>query len=82
MSYATLRKNRGCALADHPQTESLSPRERDVLCLLHEGLRDKQIGRRLEVSSATVKVHVSSILRRLGVKNRLQAVVVTRDIVR
>lgn len=68
-------------LAHHPKTRSLTPRERDVLCLLHEGLPDKQIGRRLVVSSATVKVHVGSILRRLGVESRLQAVIVTRDVI-
>lgn len=72
---------RGDSLAHHPKTQMLTPRECDVLCLLHEGLADKQIGQRLALSCATVKVHVSSILRRLGAKNRLQAVVMTRNIV-
>ena len=56
----------------------LTPREREVLALLCEGLSNKLIGRRLKISAGTVKVHVSNILRALNVSNRLQAVVVAR----
>ena len=53
----------------------LTPRELEVLALLCEGLPNKLISRRLEISSATVKCHISRILSELGVSSRLQAVV-------
>jgi DNA-binding CsgD family transcriptional regulator len=54
----------------------LTPRELDVLALLCEGLPNKLISRRLNISAATVKCHISRILDELGVSSRLQAVVV------
>ena len=57
----------------------LTPRQRDVLALLCEGLPNKLICRRLNISSGTVKAHISSILRELGVASRLQAVVAARE---
>ena len=53
----------------------LTPRELEVLALLCEGLPNKLISRRLDISSATVKCHISRILSELGVSSRLQAVV-------
>ena len=50
-----------------------------MLALLCEGLPNKLICRRLNVSSGTVKAHISSILRELGVTSRVQAVVVARN---
>lgn len=57
----------------------LTPRQRDVLALLCEGLPNKLICRRLDISSGTVKAHISSILRELNVGSRLQAVVAARE---
>jgi len=54
----------------------LTPREREVLSLLCEGLPNKSIGRRLNISAGTVKIHVGKILSGLGVASRLQAVVI------
>ena len=59
-------------------SEHLTPRQLDVLALLCEGLSNKLIGRRLNISSATVKIHVANILRVLQVSSRLQAVVAAR----
>ncbi len=56
----------------------LTPRQQEVLLLLWEGLPNKLICRRLNISTGTVKVHISSILRELGVASRLQAVVSAR----
>lgn len=55
----------------------LTRREHEVLALLCEGASNKVIARRLRISSATVKVHVSNIFRALQVSNRLQAVLST-----
>ena len=51
----------------------LTPRERDILRLLREGLPNKMIAARLEVSEVTVKSHLGNIFRKLQVQNRLQA---------
>ena len=53
----------------------LTPRQLEVLELLCEGLPNKLISRRLNIAAGTVKVHIASILRELGVSSRLQAVV-------
>ncbi len=54
---------------------NLTPRQLEVLALLCEGLPNKLICRRLNIATGTVKVHISSILRELGVTSRVQAVV-------
>jgi DNA-binding NarL/FixJ family response regulator len=51
----------------------LSAREREVLRLLAEGLTDREIARALAISPRTVESHVSSLLRKLGVRNRAEA---------
>lgn len=55
---------------------NLSERETEVLGLLVEGLNNPQIGERLIISRSTVKFHVSSILGKLGVSNRAEAVAI------
>lgn len=55
-----------------PQAGKLSVRELSVLQGLMEGMPNKQIARQLEITEATVKVHVKSILRKAGVRNRTQ----------
>jgi NarL family two-component system response regulator LiaR len=52
----------------------LTPRERDVLALLVEGLTNAEIAGRLGVSRSTVKVHVSNILSKLSVSSRGEAI--------
>ena len=53
----------------------LSPREREVLALVTEGYDNGEIGQRLFLSPSTVKSHVSQLLQKLNVKNRVQAAV-------
>jgi DNA-binding NarL/FixJ family response regulator len=55
-----------------PEVE-LSPRELETLELVAKGLPNKQIGRKLDITEATVKAHITSIFRRIGVENRTQA---------
>lgn len=52
----------------------LSPRESQVLRLLQIGLSNKQIGQELKISENTVMVHVRHLMRKLGARNRTQAV--------
>ena len=53
--------------------DSLSDREREVLAMVAEGLPNKLIARRLEISEKTVKAHLTSVFRRIGVTDRTQA---------
>jgi two-component system, NarL family, nitrate/nitrite response regulator NarL len=53
---------------------ALSPREREVLVLIADGLSAPEIGRRLHVSPATVKTHLQSLYEKLGVSDRAAAV--------
>jgi DNA-binding NarL/FixJ family response regulator len=58
---------------------SLSPREREVLVLVTEGLGNAEIGERLSISEKTVRNHVSNLFDKLGVWTRAQAIVFARD---
>jgi NarL family two-component system response regulator LiaR len=62
------------AVSEPSRVYELTPRERDVLALLVEGLTNAEIAGRLGVSRSTVKVHVSNILSKLDVSSRGEAV--------
>ena len=59
--------------------DKLSPREREVMELLAEGLSTEEVAGRLFLSTNTVRVHVSSVLRKLRVKDRQSAFRLLRD---
>jgi DNA-binding NarL/FixJ family response regulator len=61
------------ARAEPDPLQALSGREREVLALLLEGLPNKLIARRLEISEKTVKSHLTRVFREIGVTDRTQA---------
>ncbi|MGN6325696.1 response regulator [Pseudolysinimonas sp.] len=61
-----------------PDLSALTPRERDVLAAVGEGLTNAEIARALHLSPATVKDHVSAVLLKLGVSGRVQAALIAQ----
>ncbi|MEO6486469.1 MAG: alpha/beta fold hydrolase [Thermoanaerobaculia bacterium] len=69
----------GAATPEDPAFTALSPREREVLELINEGLGNSEIGERLSISEKTVRNHISNLFDKLGVWTRAQAIVFARD---
>ncbi|MEM1392742.1 MAG: response regulator transcription factor [Cyanobacteria bacterium P01_H01_bin.150] len=57
------------------QLEELTPREKEVLCLISNGANNREIAQQLFISERTVKNHVTSILTRLNLRDRTQAAI-------
>jgi pimeloyl-ACP methyl ester carboxylesterase/DNA-binding CsgD family transcriptional regulator len=64
---------------EDPAFATLSPREREILALIADGLGNAQIGEQLSISEKTVRNHASNIFDKLGVWTRAQAIVFARD---
>lgn len=56
-------------------SETLTPREREIIILLAKGASNKEVARTLDVAESTVKIHVQSILKKLKLSSRVQAAV-------
>ncbi|MFC9509538.1 response regulator [Streptomyces sp. NPDC057002] len=67
-----LAEPRPAAPAEAP--DGLTVRETEVLLLIADGLSNHEIGRRLHVSTATVKTHINNLFAKAGIKDRAQAV--------
>jgi DNA-binding NarL/FixJ family response regulator len=61
-------------IVENPSLEPLTPRETEVLTLLADGLGNKEIAHRLNISEHTIKFHIRSILGKLGASSRTEAV--------
>jgi DNA-binding NarL/FixJ family response regulator len=59
--------------SERREIEDLTPREREVLDLVGQGLANKQISRRLGIKEKTVKAHLSNVFQRIGVSDRTSA---------
>ncbi|HMJ74327.1 MAG TPA: response regulator transcription factor, partial [Iamia sp.] len=70
---ALQRRLGGAPTDDATGVESLTPREREVLALVAEGLSNGELAERLYISPRTAGVHVSNILAKLGVSRRTEA---------
>ncbi|CCK32500.1 Transcriptional regulatory protein devR (dosR) [Streptomyces davaonensis JCM 4913] len=71
----SLRTEPAAEPAEAPELAGLSPREREILALIGDGLTNREIGKRLYLSEKTVKNHISRLLAKLGVQRRVQAAV-------
>jgi DNA-binding NarL/FixJ family response regulator len=69
------RQTPAAAPAPPPAVAELTPREREVLDLLAHGCSNAEICERLVISEATAKTHVAHILQKLGLRDRVQAVI-------
>ncbi|HAH3765139.1 TPA: two-component system response regulator NarL [Escherichia coli] len=61
--------------ATERDVNQLTPRERDILKLIAQGLPNKMIARRLDITESTVKVHVKHMLKKMKLKSRVEAAV-------
>jgi NarL family two-component system response regulator LiaR len=75
-SNEALRALMKAATVGSPRESTLTDREREVLGLLVRGMTNGEIGSELQISLSTAKFHVSSILSKLGVGSRTEAVAV------
>ncbi|MFE9926396.1 response regulator [Streptomyces sp. NPDC005774] len=78
--YASGEPTRIQDASDHHELDSLTARERFVLTLVASGLTNMEIGAELGITVGTVKSHVNALLRKLGLRDRVQATILAYDV--
>lgn len=53
--------------------DKLTPRQREILSLLIQGMTNKEIARALKIAEATTKIHMAALVRNIGARNRTEA---------
>jgi len=71
-----IQQSAGLSPSAHTAFNTLTPREKEILCHLTEGQSNKAIARRLDISDGTVKLHVKAVLKKLNVHSRVEAAVI------
>ena len=61
------------------ETITLTTRQMDVLVCASRGITNKGIAKILFISPSTVKAHMSEVLKKFGVKSRIQAIIIAKD---
>jgi two-component system, NarL family, nitrate/nitrite response regulator NarL len=76
-----MRSSPAVASAPKPvdRLSDLTPREEQILSILGNGRSNKEIGNKLELSEKTIKHHVTNILQKLQVRNRVEAALLASD---
>jgi DNA-binding NarL/FixJ family response regulator len=59
--------------------QALNTREKEILALIEKGLTDKEIALKLSIRDVTIKTNLRNIFRKLRVKNRTEAILLTRS---
>jgi DNA-binding NarL/FixJ family response regulator len=81
-SFESSRPGLPTHLKDQDSFAKLTPRQRDVLPLLAQGMSNKEIARALKIAEATTKIHAAALCRVLGARNRIEAAVAARELLR
>ena len=71
--------DRGGKNGEGSETVSLTPREREIIRMVAQGLRNREIGQRLFISEGTVKIHLHNVYDKLGLDGRLELLLYAQE---
>lgn len=80
VSPSVIKKKSASELASDNVINQLTPRQKEVLCCIVDGQSNKEIARSLQITDATIKVHLKTIFKILSVNNRTQAAMLAKNL--